>query len=279
MLKKKSLDEIDNNISDVIHHFSVQSKVKFLGSNSYKGLLYASDFDIVSKITEPAEALANHFKKLFAKPSHVYLMDFKAGLKDDEKLRWTKMQLAKGINQGILLKDAIKMDTLIKLDFIVENGNSFVEISEIYDTKYQTKKTKKQIETELEDDIDKYVKENNSMKSLKRLYSLLKLQKGHEKMKDKLVKFFNSDVGLVNKVANDLDLLLLLTSKYTVPFKTIYNNTQMLKQNASVVQWINVSQFNEITAKNYKNKINEIVLYLRKKINLPSKVLLHEFKQ
>ena len=175
MLKKKSLDEIDNHIGDVIHHFSVQSKVKFLGSNSYKGLLYASDFDIVSKITEPAEALANHFKKLFAKPSHIYLMDFKCGLKDGEKLRWTKMQLAKGIN-GILLKDAIKMDTLIKLDFIVENGNSFVEISEIYDTKYQTKKTKKQIETELEEDIDKYVKENNSMKSLKRLYSLLKLQ-------------------------------------------------------------------------------------------------------
>lgn len=278
MLKKKSLDEIDNNISDVIHHFSVQSKVKFLGSNSYKGLLYGTDFDIVSKITEPAEALANHFKKLFAKPSHIYLMDFKAGLKDGEKLRWNKTQLAKGIN-GILLKDAIKMDTLIKLDFIVENGNSFVEISEIYDTKYQTKKSKKQIETELEEDVDKYVKENNSMKSLKRLYSLLTIQKGHEKMKDKLIKFFNSESGLINKVANDLDLLLLLTSKYTVPFKKIYNNIQMLKQNASVVPWINVYQFNEITAKNYKNKINEIVLYLRKKVNLLAKVLLHEFKQ
>jgi len=278
MLKKKKLTEIDNRTADVIHKFAVSSTIKFLGSNSYKGLLYGSDFDIVSKITEPAEALSNHFKKLFAKPTHIYLMDFKCGLKDGEKLRWTKAQLAKGINQGILLKDAIKMDTLIKLDFIVENGNSFVEISEIYDTKYQTKKTKKQIETELEEDIDKYVKENNSMKSLKRLYALLKLQKGHEKMKDKLVKFFNSESGLITKVANDLDLLLLLTSKYTIPFKKIYNNTQMLKQNASVVPWINVSQFNEINAKNYKNKINEIVMYLRKKVNLLAKVLLHEYK-
>lgn len=261
MLKKKSLNEIDNRISDVIHKFAVQSKVKFLGSNSFKGLLYASDFDIVSVITEPAEALAKHFQKLFSKPLEVYLMDFKAGIKNGEKLRWTKRQLAKGMNQGISLADAIKMDTLIKLDLIVPVGDSFAEVSEIYDTKYQTKKQKKQIENELEEDITMYAKDN-SMKALKRLYSLISLGKGKQKMKKKLVDFFNSDVGLVNKVANDLDLLEALTAKYTISKKKIDANKQMLKQKLSVVPWIDATDFST----------------LRKKVNLASKVLLHEFK-
>jgi len=263
MLKKKSLDEINDRIADVIHKFAVQSKVKFLGSNSYKGLLYASDFDIVSVITEPAEALANHFKKLFSKPLGVYLMDFKAGLKDGEKLRWNKRQLAQGMNQGVSLADAIKMDTLVKLDLIVPVGDSFAEVSEIYETKYQTKKTKKQIEKELEEDITMYAKDN-SMKALKRMYSLISLETGRTKMKKKLIDFFNSDVGLVNKVANDLELLEALTNKYTIPKKKIEATKQMLKQRLAVVPWIDATEFS--------------IASLRKKVNLASKVLLHEFR-
>ena len=78
MLKDKSLKEINNNTADVIHKFALTSKVKFLGSNSKKGVLYPSDFDLFSPIKEDSSALAKHFQQVFKKPFK-YLMEFKCG--------------------------------------------------------------------------------------------------------------------------------------------------------------------------------------------------------
>ena len=159
-------------------------------------------------------------------------------------------------------------------DFVI---TVFVEISIIYATKYQNQKTKEQIESEFEDEIKEYSLEN-SFKALKRLYSLLSLDDKNMKLKEKLIKFFNSDIGLVNKVANDLETLSLLINKYKIPYKKIYDNTQMLKERLSVIPWLSVKNFDEITKVNYKSKIKEIISYIRDKVNLPSKIFLNEFK-
>lgn len=277
MLKDKKLNEINENTSDVIHRFALTSKVKFLGSASKKGNLYYSDFDLYSPIKEDASALAKHFQQVFSKPFK-YIMEIKIGkTKSGDKLVWTQNQIQNGKNKGIKLVDAIKQDALIKTDIILPQGDSFVEISIIYNTKYQTIKTKEQIESEYEEEIKEYSKDN-SFKSLKRLYSLLSLEEKNMKLKEKLIKFFNSDLGLVNKVANDLETLSLLVSKYKISYKKIYDNTQMLKEKLSVIPWISVKNFDEITSKNFKSKIKEIIEYIRDKINLPSKIFLHEFK-
>lgn len=277
MLKDKKLSEINNNTSDVIHKFALTSKVKFLGSASKKGILYPSDFDLLSPIKEPAEALAKHFQQVFSKPFK-YIMEIKIGkTKSGDKLVWTQNQIQNGKNKGITLVDAIKQDALIKTDIILEQGNSFVEISIIYATKYQTQKTKETIESELEEEIKEFSKDN-SFKALKRLYSLLSLEEKNMKLKEKLIKFFNSDIGLVNKVANDLDTLSQLIGKFKIPYKKIYDNTQMLKEKLSVIPWISVKNFDDITKVNYKSKIKEIIEYIRDKINLPSKIFLNEFK-
>jgi len=276
MLKDKSLKEINANTENVIHRFALTSKVKFLGSASKKGILYYSDFDLFSPIKESAEALAHHFQQLFKKPFK-YLIETKIGEYKNKKLIWTQKQIKKGVNKGIKLEDAIKQDALIKTDIILEQGNSFVEISIIYATKYQTQKTKETIEQELEEEIKEFSKDN-SFKALKRLYSLLSLDDKNMKLKEKLIKFFNSDVGLVNKIANDLATLSLLVSKYKINYKKIYDNTQMLKQSLSVIPWIKVKEFDEITKVNYKSKIKEIIEYIRDKVNLPSKIFLNEYK-
>ena len=73
-------------------------------------------------------------------------LDFKAGFDataDDNKMRWTPKELALGMNKGKTLKDALSEDTLIKLDFVVSLGQTFCEVSEIYETMYQSKKSKK----------------------------------------------------------------------------------------------------------------------------------------
>jgi len=190
MLKEKSLKEINNNTSDIIHRFALTSKVKFLGSNSKKGVLYPSDFDLFSPIKEDAAALAHHFQQLFKKPFK-YLLEFKCGKnKKGDKLVWSQKQIQIGKNKGIKLVDAIKQDALIKSDIILPQGNSFVEISIIYNTKYQTQKSKEQIETEFEEEIKEFSKDN-SFKALKRLYSLLSLDDKNNKLKEKLIKFFN----------------------------------------------------------------------------------------
>jgi hypothetical protein len=276
MLKNKSLKEINANTEDVIHRFALSSKVKFLGSASKKGISYYSDYDLFSPIKESADALAKHFQQIFSKPFK-YFMETKIGEYKGKKLIWTQSQIKKGINKGIKLADAIKQDALIKTDIILEQGNSFVEISIIYNTKYQTQKTKEQIESEFEDEIKEYSKDN-SFKALKRLYSLLSLDDKNIKLKEKLIKFFNSDIGLVNKVANDLATLSQLVSKYKINYKKIFDNVQMLKEKLSVIPWISVKKFDEITSKNYKSKIKEIIEYIRDKVNLPSKIFLNEFK-
>jgi len=277
MLKDRKLNEINENTEKVIHKFALTSKVKFLGSNSKKGILYGSDFDLLSPIKEPADALAHHFQQIFSKPFK-YLLEFKCGkTKKGDKLVWSQKQIQKGINKGITLENAIKMDAMIKTDIILPQGISFVEISIIYNTKYQTQKTKDTIEEEFEYEIKEYSKKN-SFKALKRLYSLLSLDDKNMKLKEKLIKFFNSDIGLVNKVANDLETLSQLVSKYKIPYKKIYNNCQYLKEKLSVVPWIKVKEFDEIDKVNYKSKIKEIIEYIRDKVNLPSKIFLNEFK-
>jgi hypothetical protein len=276
MLKDRKLSEINANTEKVIHRFALTTKVKFLGSNSKKGILYGSDFDLFSPIKESAEALAKHFQQIFSKPFK-YLIETKIGEYKNKKLIWNQQQIKKGINKGITLEQAIKMDVLIKTDIILPQGNSFVDISIIYNTKYQTQKTKEQIESEFEDEIKEYSKDN-SFKALKRLYSLLSLDDKNIKLKEKLIKFFNSDIGLVNKVGNDLSTLDLLVSKYKIPYKKIYDNTQMLKEKLSVIPWIKVKEFDDITKVNYKSKIKEIIEYIRERVNLPSKIFLNEFK-
>ena len=61
MLKNKPWSEIDNRVAKIVHKYAVSQKVKILGSNSFKGLLYPSDLDIVSTITDSAKVLAHHF--------------------------------------------------------------------------------------------------------------------------------------------------------------------------------------------------------------------------
>jgi hypothetical protein len=278
-MKRKSIDLLNNKIGDIAHRFAIQNKIKLLGSNSYRGILFGSDYDFVSKITEPMKAFAKHLQETFKKVPFIFI-DFKAGIdptKKDKKLRWTPKDIVKGYvlirGQKKTLEESLKENMLIKLDYAVPVGNSFLENSIIFNTPFQSKKTKTQIEKDLEQDISSYTKEDNSMKSLKRLFSLLVLQNVNPFLQKRLVDFFNSDIGLVNKIANDLQFLLLI--KDSITFEQIVNTTQMIKERLSTVAWINkLEVFNKITPTNYKKIIEKEINYLRSKINPLAKAFL-----
>lgn len=271
MLKPKKITDFNNKIGNIIHKFSISGKYKILGSNSFRGLLYPSDIDIDSTITEPADVLARHFQLLFSKPLPFIFLDFKAGTdpsKEDNKMRWTPQQLKKGVNKGKTLCQAIKEDMLIKLDFVVPIGDTFAEISEIYETRYQKNKTRQEIEKELEKDVEQYTKEGNAMKALKRFFSLLNLTKGDKRIKNRLVHFFNSEVGYVNKNANDLELLEQI--KTQISKQDYVNNIQMIKEKLGRLSWVNnLNYLDEL-------QVGKMIQYLR---NLISPIAKEELRK
>ena len=324
----KSVDMLNSRIGTLIEKFSVKGKVKLVGSNQRRGMLFVSDYDIMTELKGRANILADYFKKVMKEipKKDYYFMDFKCGIdkrliynfdeddlteylknplipksykkkildsKGEERvklirdlfiLRWTRDDIIKGFIKLIdgtkyNLTEALQDDTIIKLDIIIPIGDRFAEVSEMYMYK-QTTDDNKSIIQSLADDIEKY-RYNNSMKALKRLYSIISLENPNDKRLPKLELFFNSEYGLLNKVANDMDVLLLLTEKHNIPFDKIVSNLQMLKENTAlsfVASKKKILMFDKVTIKNYREIINKMIKYLRGLINEPAKQLLRSLE-
>ena len=317
---------IDNKIANFIHKFSVQGKVKLIGSSQYRGMLFTTDYDITSKLEGRAEILADHFKKVMQsipKKSY-YFMDFKCGLDkrfifDFDKdnldkylqnpqipkaykeeimnatgeeqvklirdlfiLRWSPHDITRGYvllidGKHYSLEEALEDDTIIKLDIIIPVGDRFAEVSENY---YYKQSPTESITKQLADDIEKY-KHKNSMKSLKRLYSILQKVNPNDSRLTILRDFFNSEIGLINKVKNDLELLLTLTDKHPISFDKITSNVQILKENLSnttLVSPTKIKLLNTIKPLNFRNIIQSIIDYLLDIMNPVAKTLLKKLQ-
>lgn len=322
---KKTIPMINNKIGNLVEKFSVQGKLKIMGSQQRRGQLFVSDYDLVSELSGRADTLANHFKKIMLDidTKLYYLMDFKAGLdkrliynfdeddltaylrnplisklykkkilesKGEEQvklirdlfiLRWTRDEIIAGHKKLIdgtnySLVDALQDPTMIKIDIVIPVGDRYCEVSEIYLYK-DIPDDKKDIIQRLADDIEKY-KHSNSMKACKRLYSIISLENPNDKKLSKLEELFNSQYGMLQKIANDFDLLLLLLEKYpNIPFDKIVSNVQMLKENislSSIASKKQILKLNKINKTNYRKIIKNMIEYLRKLINPASKQLL-----
>lgn len=169
-------------------------------------------------------------------------------------LRWKPQDIERGFVKLIdgtqrTLEQALQDKTTTKIDLLTKVGDRFAEISENYYIKVGDKgnfsqvPTKKETEESLEEDIHYYSKVD-SFKSLKRLFSLLQLdgkKKNKEKL-DNLVKFFNGNVGYMNKIKNELGILeTLMTGDFRhPPFEDIRDNLQMIKEQIAEIYSIPV---------------------------------------
>jgi hypothetical protein len=326
-LKLKPEVLINNRVMNIIHKFSIQSKIKIAGSNKYRGILYSSDVDIESKLSGRAEALREHFKKVFQDKTlmkKVFFMDFKCGIDDrlvyDEDqmdlntylknplipksnrkgilkatgqeredlirdlfiLRWTPQDIIKGKiklidNTYKSFVDCLNDDTRIKLDLVIPAGSGFVEMSEVYTYK-QTPPTKQELIKDLEQDI-KYYKSFNTLKATKRLFSLLKLENKNKCLQKKLIYLFNSEVGFINKIKNDLTLMIDVDDKHGIDYKEIEYACQIYKERLGRVAYINEKKIlllNTITKQNYRKHIIELLDYLLLILNKTTKSFLEE---
>ena len=108
----------------------------------------------------------------------------------------------------------------IKIDYIVFFDFVFKDISIIYNFNNIKEDTPTKIER-LKADYNELVQEGDIYKSLKRLFSIYKIKKEYQKLKQ-LTQLFNSDIGKLYETNSNLKTVQLL--------KTMYNDIQTKKR-------------------------------------------------
>mgnify|MGYP003651318664 CR=1 FL=1 len=191
-------------------------------------------------------------------------------------LRWTPKQIVAGRIKLIdgtykSFVSCLKDDTRIKFDFVFPNEGEFVEISEIYFYK-EIPMTKLETIESLIEDI-KYYKSFNILKSMKRLFSLLELQNKNKKERQKLVQLFNSDIGFLNKIMNDLDLIVSIIDLITPD--QLKKVTQKYIERLGRLSYLSQSKILLLNNPTIKN-INELTDYLLKILNKFTKEYIEE---
>ena len=269
---------LNNAIVKEINHFSLRGKSRLVGSNSIRGQLFASDIDVNTEVSNISpELIVKYLRMACLEMKNTHLIEFKAGLdKQGGKLRWTCDDIKRGTLKGIRLEDAILHKGVVKVDLIVRIGDKYEELSLNYYIKLGNssnfnKQTKEEIQADLESDIKEYYK-TNTLKSIKRLYSALRLEptKNKDKLK-RLEDFFNSQVGFENKIKNELVILTQLLE--LEPWSNIYKNLQTIKQDLASCFGVSTKkliQIDYITKATAERELGELIEYLSSKINTAS---------
>jgi len=151
-------------------------------------------------------------------------------------LRWDYEAIKRRENNGITFDQALKQKSLIKMDVVTLNRN-FIEITEVYniyiDGSSNADNSKENVRKELNDDMLKQIKEGNYMKALKRKYSLLNLDNKNKPTREKLIDYFNSPIGLLNRSKSDLETMLTVIQSPKFDLDEIRNSLQLLKEQVS----------------------------------------------
>ena len=209
-------------------------------------------------------------------------------------LRWKHADVQRGWTKMIdgtkkYLHDAVMDKTRMKIDLLGKVGNQFVEVSEIYSIKNKdgtnvVEQSKDEVCDEYEEEIH-YYSQTNAFKALKRLFSALKLdgEKENEPALAKLVDFFNSQVGFLNKIRNELGILeQLLTQDFRKPkWEDVEANLQFIKEQVSDVYELPIkervfSTFDDMTESNVLVKIRGLMDYFGDIISTHARAFLQQ---
>jgi len=271
----KKKNNYPEEIKDVFNILTINGKYQVIGSGSLDKIEYNSDYDLQEFINDKSnknvlDKIYNYFKKKFIyckKNKNYFITDFKCGIgQDGEPLRWEYKDILKGIKDDITFQEALKQKSTIKIDMIVLIDNIFTEFSENYYFKFgsTTNYYNEDIELGIERSLNEYLYMKNYWKVLKRLFSLMLRNKTKNKNKlIKLIDFFNSNVGLINKCKNEFDILLIiLEQKFRKPnIDDILYNIKKIKQWAyqAGIEFEEVNFFNTKSLK----KIEELIIKVR----------------
>lgn len=214
------------------------------GSYEDKSMKYYSDIDMkeyYKKEVNPKKILKYIQDKVkeIQKTDGLWFIDFKGGKYQGLPIKWTINDLMRGYkeyeNDTFNFTDIFYEQSLIKIDVVANIDNRLIEITNNYFFDYNNINTEpnfnKNVQKELLLDYRNNKENGNYFKAYKRLYGYFKIMKNKEAM-DKLKKFLNSDIGLLNQIINQLDTLsVLINNPYKkVDKKIIINNLLRIRE-------------------------------------------------
>jgi hypothetical protein len=272
---------------------SLYQNQELIGSATDLNLDVFNDYDLQEYIefNDDKKAMImieEQFKKKFkdAKDNEdIYITDFKCGFdKGGIPLRWNYNDMMKGYkyidDRKIYFINCLHLKSTIKIDVLyIDQEGRINEISQNYyfkfgDIQTYNNKSIKELKTSLLIDFKNlYYDEKKLYKALKRLYSYYKITNNKTKI-NKLVSFFNSDVGYYSKLLSDLQsLILLIEQKFRKVKKSIiYNNISILyydENNEKFKIYLKnlIENFKNLNIFQIKDIINEIIDYIEETIN------------
>ena len=280
LLQKRDLNDFSNNLKNIFNLMTIAGSSRVIGSSSLTKTKYGADYDLDELFEKKHDGrklltkIYNLFKAKFKKAKqdkNVFITDFKCGLDTNgEPLRWDYKDMMKGYKT---LEDGRKMDfedcliikATIKLDIIALIDGIFTEFSQNYYFKMGDEGNffphdimKDHILNELKHSYDEYLNVNeNYLKALKRsfAYKTLENAKKNRKQIEKMLKYFNSNMGIANKARAELDILLMiLENTFRKPdLADIKYNLQMIAKSLQPLELNRItSQINKLENKSTK---------------------------
>jgi hypothetical protein len=194
-----------------------RTPIELLGTGSQQAQLYPSDIDLFSAVknvdvdaNDPAE-MYRHVQAIFDRAEDagdMFFIEFKLQNVDGSKQKWYNADF----EEGEFVAAATNVDFL-KVDYVVflRGSNLFTELSSIYS--FSPMPAVRTLVRKIGADFAHYFQEGKVYKSLKRMYSIYKLQ-GKKAKLVRLSTLFNSKTGLKYSLSSNLKAIELLLEHY-----------------------------------------------------------------
>jgi len=191
--------------------------IELLGTGSQQAQLYPSDIDLFSAVKN-VDVNANDSAEMYRKVQAVFdraedagdmfFIEFKLQNVDGSKQKWYNTDF----DEEELVAAATNVDFL-KVDYVVflRGSNLFTELSSIYS--FSPMPAVRTLVRKIGADFAHYFQEGKVYKSLKRMYSIYKLQGKKEKLV-RLSTLFNSKTGFKYSLSSNLKAIELLLEHY-----------------------------------------------------------------
>lgn len=208
---KQGIDEEIRKFVDVLK--LVGSPVVQLGTSSFKTQQYFSDYDLLSPITKrdiPPAKICDELTRILSsldKMDDIWFVELKIQNKDGSKEKFFPKDIhpldCKRVSKAIKSIDYIKIDAVI----YIRGTNKLTELSIIY--AFQDVPADEILIKTISEDYKHYKSVGNTYKSLKRLFSVYRLEGDKENMV-KLSSLFNSETGKLYSLSSNLKAVKLI---------------------------------------------------------------------
>jgi hypothetical protein len=272
--------EFTDEKKDIFELVSITDKYRIEGSSNIAKIINYGDIDLleIAKKQNHKDIL-EHFIHVFeevTKFPRVVITDFKCGTKNGASLRWKYDDLIKGVKKGITFLDALKMESTIKLDVVV-NLDRFLEITSVYDFGQYIPISDEAFIQDLTNDYEKQVKTDNLYKAMKRIFLIMKItDKKNKKLVD-FINYFNEPYALLYRLKSDLETTLLVIDEPKFKLIDVKNNLDNIKESLSSFPLENkMIDIRKKTKKQIKSLIASQIVIVNDALNVDVKRFLLE---